>query len=137
MDCYFYYLIIPLFVLYSFVFAFYFQLSAENWAPQEPVAIASGIKAEQESPSDIVVVVIEHDHNKNLLSEKVANDQDYRQDYEEEEEQDKEDDPPLYLCRSNSQSCGSITTMTLKNNHLTIETEETDVRLFLLLVLLY
>lgn len=129
MDCYFYYFIILLFVLYSFVFAFYFQLSAENQKPQDPSVIDSGTRTELESHSDIVVVVVEQDHNRNVLSEKVATSPDYT-------EEDKGEDQRLYLCASNSQSCGSITTMTLKNNHLTIETEETDVRHYLLLVLL-
>lgn len=129
MDCYFYYFIILLFVLYSFVFAFYFQLSAENQTPQDPSVIDKATRTEPESLSDIVVVVVEQDHNRNVLSEKVATSPDYT-------EEDKGEDQRLYLCGSNSQSCGSITTMTLKNNHLTIETEETDVRHYLLLVLL-
>lgn len=133
MDCYFYYhFIILLFVLYIFVFAFYFQLSTENQKPQDPTAIDSATKSEPGDPSDIVVVVVEEDHNQNLLCEKLTSNKDDKDCGEEE----KEDDHQLYLCASNSQSCGSITTMTLKNNHLTIETEETNVRLSLLLVLL-
>ncbi|KAL5278591.1 hypothetical protein ACFFRR_003307 [Megaselia abdita] len=98
------------------------ELSTINQTPQDLAATTATSKIYSDTKTEHpVMVVVEQDHNKNLISEKIEGNKDIN-----DEEEDNGDEQRLYLCRSNSQSCGSITTMTLKNNHLTIETEETN-----------